>query len=52
MGNLIEDIVGTTTSTLTPIGCVRNCTYVISSLFVLYIILVIIFIFVQGGIQP
>ena len=49
MAELLERLIGTTTSTFTPLGCVRNCVMLILTGFFLYEVLVIIFIFVQGG---
>lgn len=47
MDNLIEDVVGTATSTFTPFGCVRNCAALVMFAFLVYFMLVMIFIFIQ-----
>ena len=49
MSEIIEDLIGTTTSTFTPFGCIRNCASAILGIVILYVILVIVFVFVQGG---
>ncbi len=48
MAEILEDLIGTTASTLTPWGCVRNCAMLVVSGFVLYIVLVVVFVIVQS----
>lgn len=49
MDQIVENLIGTGVSTFTPLGCLRNCFNVLVLIFTLYVLLVIVFIFVQGG---
>lgn len=49
MDNMIENTIGTAFSSLTPWGCARNCVSLLMVGAVLYVILVVVFVFVQGG---
>lgn len=48
MAEILEDLIGTTASSLTPWGCARNCVVLIVSGLALYVILVVIFVIVQA----
>lgn len=51
MDEMLENIVGRTTQSLTPWGCARNCVSLLVAGAILYVVLVIVFIFMQGGFQ-